>query len=286
MGLLDWFSILRRIGELFAPAMGIWRLPGESALVLVSGWLVGIYGAVAAMAIMPLSAVQVTILSVLTLTAHNLPVESTVQHRTGTPWWLVTGVRLATAALLGWIIALVIAGGTSAPATLARHAAAPQEHLAFGRFLLHWLASAGRLTLKIVLILLGLMLVTEWMRAHDLYRRLTRPIRPILRFLSLSESVAFLWITAIVLGLAYGSGLLMEEAKEPGRYRPQDLRDLNVSIGVCHSLFEDTALLVACGAGLFWITLPRLLAASLAVRVTRWIAPAGRVSPGPPGASR
>ena len=122
------------------------------------------------------------------------------------------------------------------------------------------------------------MLVTEWMRARDLYHRLTRPLRPLLRFLGLADSVAFLWITAMVLGLAYGSGLLMEEAKQEGAYRPQDLRDFNVSAGVCHSIIEDSALLATCGASLFWITIPRVVVAAAVTRLTRLIVPA-RESP-------
>ena len=270
VSLLDWVGLLAKIGRLLAPAMGAFGLPGEAALALVSGWLVGIYGGVAAMAIMPLGAAQATVLSLMLLTAHNLPVECAVQHKTGTPWWLSLTVRIATAAILGWICAAFLiplntrAGIVVLPAT-------PSAHGPFGSFLAHWALSAGKLTLKIFVILLSLMLVTEWMRAQDIYHRLARPLKPILSAMGLAPSVAFLWITAMVLGLAYGSGLLMEEAREQGRYRAADLRDLNISIGICHSVLEDTALLVAIGAGLFWITVPRLIAASIVVRVTRII---------------
>ncbi len=273
MSLLDWLGLLDKIGDLLGPLMQLWRVPGESAVILVSGWLVGIYGAVAAMAILPLSAGQITVLAVMTLTAHNLPVEATVQHRTGTPWWLMAIVRLVTGGVLGWIVAVATVREGAAP-SLAQPSAAVQATLGFGPFLLGWLRSAGSLALKVFVILIGLMLATEWMAAHDVYRRLARPLRPLLRFMGLSGAVAFLWITAIVLGLAYGSGLLMEEAREGDRYRPQDLRDLNVSIGLFHSLFEDSALLAACGASLFWITVPRMLVAAIVVRIVRWIAPA------------
>ncbi len=277
VGLLDWLTILRRIGEVLGPAMQIWRLPGEAAVVLVSGWLVGIYGAVASMAILPLSAPQITVLAVMTLTAHNLVVEGTVQHKTGTPWWVMLPVRLLTASILGWVVALIV---SPAGAAIASTSSLPPEigtlggRPPFGEFLFHWLRSAGTLTGKIVVILLALMLLTEWMRARDLYHRLAKPLRPLLRFLGLADSVAFLWITATVLGLAYGSGLLMEEARQPGAYRPQDLRDFNVSAGVCHSIVEDSALLAACGASLFWITVPRVIVAAAVTRLTRLIAPA------------
>jgi hypothetical protein len=271
VSLLDWLGILGWIGRLLAPAMGLFHLPGEAAVVLVSGWLVGIYGAVAAMAILPLSAAQITILSLMTLTAHNLPVETTVQHRTGTPWWLILCARLATSALLGWICGAAM-HATAGPAGMGAVPPAA-THTGFVPFLGHWIVSAGKLGAKILVILLALMLLTEWMRARDVYHRIAQPLRPLLRFMGLSPSVAFLWVTAMVLGLAYGSGLLMEEAREPGRYRRMDLRDLNISIGLCHSVLEDTALLVALGASLFWITIPRFMVAAVVVRFARLVTP-------------
>jgi hypothetical protein len=277
VGLLDWFGILRRIGDVLGPAMKIWHLPGEAAVVLVSGWLVGIYGAVAAMAILPLSVPQITVLAFMTLTAHNLVVEGTVQHKTGTPWWVMLPVRLLTASVFGFLISLIVSPADAAivsVSNLPRASAALGDRPSFAEFLLHWLRSAGTLSGKIVVILLALMLLTEWMRARDLYHRLVKPLRPLLRFLGLADSVAFLWITATVLGLAYGSGLLMEDARQPGAYRPQDLRDFNVSAGVCHSIVEDSALLAACGASLFWITIPRVIIAAAVTRFTRLIAPA------------
>jgi spore maturation protein SpmB len=271
VSLLDWTGLLAKIGRLLAPAMSTFGLPGEAALALVSGWLVGIYGGVAAMAILPLGHAQVTILSLMLLTAHNLPVECTVQHKTGTPWWLSLPVRIATAAVLGWVCAaFLIPNGARGEITIPP--SVPAAHASFGIFLEHWALSAGKLAIKILVILLGLMLVTEWMRAHDIYHRIARPLKPVLSAMGLAPSVAFLWITAMVLGLAYGSGLLMEEAREPGRYRAADLRDLNISIGICHSVLEDTALLFALGAGLLWITVPRFIAAAVVVRLTRIIA--------------
>lgn len=279
VSLMDWIGLLRWIGGMLGPAMTHWGLPGESAVVLVSGWLVGIYGAVASMSILPLTGAQVTILSIWSLTAHNLIVECGVQHRTGTPWWIMFLVRMIAGAALAWVAAMFLSGGDSASVAIGQGGsssgdAAVSARPALDAFLLHWGRSTLELAAKILVILIGLMLVTESMRARDLYRKLARPLRPLLRALGLDESVAFLWITAIVLGLAYGSGLLMEDAREPGRYRPRDLRDLNVSIGVCHSVLEDTALLVACGASLLWITVPRFVTAALAVRLIRWISPA------------
>lgn len=266
VSLLEWLGILPKIGALLSPAMSLFRLPGETAVALVSGWLVGIYGAVATMAFLHLTPAQITVFAVIMLTAHNLVVECAVQHRTGTPWWVMLAARLATAAALGWVVAVILMPHGPPPSAIEPQAAV---RAGFGAFLGHWAVGAGRLALKILLILLGLMLVTEWMRRNDLYHRLARPIRPLLLFLGLSPSVAFLWITGMVLGIAFGAGLLMDEAREPGRYRPGELHDLNVSLGLCHSLVEDTALFASVGAWVFWITIPRLVFAAIGVRVMR-----------------
>lgn len=272
VSILDWLGILSRIGMLLAPTMRLFHLPGEAAVALVSGWLVGIYGAVAAMSILHLSGSQISVLALMTLTAHNLPVETTVQHRTGTPWWLTISARIATSALLGWIAAAALHAVGADDGGAATRAIAPgAARSAFGPFLGHWAWGAGKLAAKILVILLALMLLTEWMRARDIYHRIAAPLRPVLAFMGLSGSVAFLWVTAMVLGLAYGSGLLMEEAREPGRYRPEELRALNISIGLCHSVLEDTALLASVGASLIWITIPRFIAAAIVVRLVRRI---------------
>ena len=128
------------------------------------------------------------------------------------------------------------------------------------------------------MILLGLMIATELMRAYGVIDALVRPVRPIVRFLGLSERVSFLWLTAIFLGIAYGASLIIQDAAEPGRFRPGDLRDLHVSIGLCHSVLEDTVLFVAIGASPFWILAPRPIAAALVVRAVRRLVPARPVA--------
>jgi hypothetical protein len=81
-----------------------------------------------------------------------------------------------------------------------------------------------------------------------------------------------MWMAGVLFGLAYGSGVLIAEART-GRVDKDSLLRLNLSLGISHSLVEDTVLFVAIGASLFWVLVPRMLAASamvwLYVLVTR-----------------
>ena len=57
----------------------------------------------------------------------------------------------------------------------------------------------------------------------------------------------------------------MEESRE-GTLSPEELETLHLSIGINHSLIEDTLLLVALGLSAFWLYVPRLLMAIVAVQ--------------------
>lgn len=273
VGLLRWTGALDTIAGLFAPVMGLFHLPGEAAVPLVTGNLGGIYALIGAMAMIPLDPESVTILSAMALVAHNLIIEGAVQHRTGTPWWYVVPVRLAASLVVGLVVAWSITALQAAelPALWIRfpspeaRAAVPASGT-FLEFLSGWGREAARLTVKIVLIVTAMMIATEWIRARGLMERMERGARPCLRFLGLHDSVAFPWLTAQILGVAFGGGLLLEEM-QVRRIAPRDVRGLHVSIGISHSLLEDTVLLMSIGASVFWIIVPRILVAALAVRL-------------------
>jgi len=88
--------------------------------------------------------------------------------------------------------------------------------------------------------------------------------------MGLSTNTAFLWIVAYVVGLAYGSAVLIEHRKE-NKISAKDADLLNHHIALSHSHLEDTALYLAIGVGLGWITLPRIALAVIAVWTVRWM---------------
>jgi len=295
VALLRWTGMLERLGAICAPAMALFRLPGEAAVALLSGYLAGIYALLGAMAMLPLSATSVTILGAIALVGHNLIIECAVQDRAGTPWWWMLGARVLTSLLVGacvaWSLAALEALGM--PALWPRNLpAAGRTAVPVAGSLLTMLAGWGReaslLMLKVVLVVTAMMVATEWMRQAGWIRRMERGALPILRLLGLRERVAFPWLTAQILGVTFGSGLLIEELRER-QIGARDVRALHTSIGISHSLLEDTILLVTVGASLFWIIVPRIVAASLAVRLSEplpWGLRSRDRAPAPGGSGR
>lgn len=133
-----------------------------------------------------------------------------------------------------------------------------------------WAASGIATSLKIVLVVAGLMLLQSLLTEFGVVGRMTRRLGPLLRVFGLPENTHFLWIVANTLGLAYGSAVIIDEV-ESGRLDRRAADLLNRHIAVSHSLLEDTLLFVAVGVGVFWITVPRVLIAVAVVWSVRLV---------------
>jgi spore maturation protein SpmB len=267
---LQWTGALAWIGRILAPAMGAFGLPGEAAIALVTGGVAGVYGAIAGASLGPPPAPQMTVLALMVLTAHNLLVESTVQAKSGTSGPRMALLRISVGLVLGALLWQILRHAEPGPiVTRPAAEAAAASAIPLATFALSWAAGAARLVLKIFVVIAALNVATELMRAYGVFDALTGRLRPVMRFLGLSERVAFLWLTANVLGLAFGAGLLIDETASARRYEPGELRDLHVSIAISHSLLEDTVLFLAVGASFFWIVAPRPVVAAIVVRAAR-----------------
>jgi len=82
-------------------------------------------------------------------------------------------------------------------------------------------------------------------------------LRPFLRVLGISKEVTNLTIIGITLGLSFGGGLLISEAKR-GHTAARDVFTAIMLLNLLHSLIEDTLLTMLIGADfytIFWGTI-------------------------------
>ena len=89
-----------------------------------------------------------------------------------------------------------------------------------------------------------------------------------LKILGLEKKVGMLWLTAVIFGLLYGAAVIVEETKK-GNFTREELKQLQVSIGINHSMLEDPALFLSLGLSPFWLWVPRILAAIIAVHLLK-----------------
>ena len=78
-------------------------------------------------------------------------------------------------------------------------------------------------------------------------------------------------MTAVIFGLTYGGAVIVEEARQ-GHISKEELEELQLSIGINHSMVEDPFLFLTFGISAFWLWVPRLITAMAATRLlTLWV---------------
>jgi hypothetical protein len=263
--LLQVTGVLDLLGVAFKPVFGVLGLPPEAALVYATSCLLNIYSCIAVIETLGLTGRAVTILALMCLIAHNLPVESAVQQKANSKAWKMVVLRLAVSLAAGLALSLLLPAD-EVQAAPTQHAAAAASSLghAFGQ----WGIAVSKLCAKIMVLITLLMILERILAEFGVSRLLSRLLKYPLMLLGLPPSTAFLWVVANTLGLAYGAGVIVDNVKR-GELPRKDADLLNHHIGVCHSLLEDTCLFVAIGVPVLWITVPRILMAAAVVWIKR-----------------
>jgi hypothetical protein len=63
--------------------MRLINLPGEAALPIISGVLIGPYATIAIVTVIPFSLEQITLIAIFSMIAHSLIIEGIIQHKSG-----------------------------------------------------------------------------------------------------------------------------------------------------------------------------------------------------------
>jgi len=268
--LLSYSGWMDRIDFFLQPVMSFLNLPSMAALPILVGTLTGIYGGIASMVMLPLTSEQMTLIAVFILISHNLVQEGIIQAKSGIHPLKATLFRLTASVITVIVVArflkpdtlAVISEGMSVMSEgMSRAAVQPLMSM-----LKIWFIASFYLCIKMFLIIMALMILLGIMKSFNIIHHIVRVISPVLKAMGLNHKVGILWITAAVFGIAYGAVVIVEEAKE-GNFDRQELEKLHISIGINHSMVEDPALFLTLGLNAFWLWVPRLLTAVLAVHL-------------------
>ncbi len=265
--LLAWSGWLHQADFLLRPVMQLLDLPAVAALPLLIGMLCNIYGGIAAMVVLPLTEAQMTLIAIFLLTCHSLIQEGVIQGKSGLHPLKATVLRLTAAVITVLCVAPFLDASQVAEVVSQTATTHSQPFLIM---LKDWGVVTAGITVKMFGIIMALLILLEVLKALGWIDHVVRALRPMLKALGLSQEVGFLWVTAAVFGLSYGAAVIVEEAKA-GHLTKEELEGLQLSIGINHSMVEDPALFMSLGLSAFWLWVPRLLMAMLAVRLlTLW----------------
>lgn len=261
VGVIDWLAAY------LSPVFSYIGLSGDSAFVFLTSIFLPLYPTIAVMTTLTLTLREATILAVMCLVSHNLPVECSVAHKTGSRFGEIVVFRifmsLVAAIVLNWLMPQ-----SDAPFNFLSMGGA--EVTSWGMLFTQWLTSSLTLIITIVLIVTALMVLQRVLEEFGWMHRIAHSLSPLMRLFGLPSGCSLLWLTGNVVGMAYGAAIMIDEV-EQGRLTRHEANLVNHHLGVSHSLLEDTMLFVAMGISFWWIFLTRLILAMIAVWTMRGI---------------
>lgn len=259
VGVIDWLA-----GYL-SPVFSYIGLSGDSAFVFLTSIFLPLYPTIAVMTTLTITLREATILAVMCLISHNLPVECSVAHKTGSRFGEIVAFRIAmsfvSAIVLNWLLP-----HSNVPFTFL--ASTTTKVASWGMLFTQWFTSSLTLVVTIVLIVSALMILQRVLEEFGWMHRIAHSLSPLMRLFGLPPGCSLLWLTGNVVGMAYGAAIMIDEV-EQGRLTRDEANLVNHHLGVSHSLLEDTMLFVAMGISFWWLFLTRLILAMVAVWAMR-----------------
>ncbi|AKH19353.1 hypothetical protein [Sedimenticola thiotaurini] len=253
--LLEELGGVEVIAWLLGPVMTLVGLPESMSLVWATTLMTNIYtGMVIFFNQAPLeqlTVAQVTVLGTMMLLAHTLPIEARIAQKAGVRLAVTLFIRLFSAVLLGYILHHLYAWGDwlQEPARMVWQPAETDTGL------IAWAVSQLE-SLGVILVIISLLLTSlKLLRLLGVERLLQWLLQPLLRMMGIGRAATTITIVGFTLGIAFGGGLLIKEARA-GHVPYRDVFSAMTLLALCHSMIEDTLLILLLGAdmsGIFWM---------------------------------
>lgn len=261
--ILSRLGLIEAMAPALAPLMALFGLPPELGLAWLTGMLVGIWAAVPMVFVLlplgALSTADITVFSALLLFAHALPIEQKIIQRAGPGFAITTLLRVGGGIFYAFLLHQLLSAtgwlaGSMDPAWIPMAADAGWTGFFVG---------LGKAMAMMLAILLALSFAMEILRVTGVMAGLMRLLAPVLRLAGIRGEAAELTSVGLFLGISYGGGLLIREARS-GAISPRQVFISCVFMGFAHSVIEDTAIVMSVGANIWGVLAGRVVFAILA----------------------
>lgn len=264
---LGYFGILAYMADFLDPLFVYLGLPGSTAIIFLTSIFLPLYAPIAIITSMSITLRELTILALMCQIAHNLPVESAIQGKTGTTFRSMTILRIVMSIVAGFILNLLLPKEMGMPLFAQTDIVVVNS---IGELLILWLKSSLNIAVLLSAIIFSLNLLYNILNHYNLISKLSKGLNPILKFFGLPENTGFLLLIGYIVGVAYGGALMMDQMKS-GEVSRTDANLLNHHLALSHSVIEDNLLFVALGVSIWWILGVRLTLAWIVVWLRRFM---------------
>lgn len=264
---------IKYIAMALEPLMELVGLPASMGLVWATTMLTGIYGGMIIFISMAnqesLTVAQVTVLGSMMLIAHALPIELRIIQKAGVRVLYVFSLRVFGALLLGFILHKTYSMGDVLNQA---NQAIWNPVLSTDKSLMAWALNQLKTFSQVFVIIAILMTFLKLLKISGIENLIASALQPLLRLIGLSKNTTSITIIGVLLGIIYGGGLLINEAKSGKISKTEVLGSLTL-LALLHSVIEDTILIMLMGAhisgALFFRVMFALILTSIIIRLIK-----------------
>ena len=247
--ILDELGFVEILNKFFAPLMFLLGLPEAISLVFTTSMLTSPYAGLIVFSGLPadmsFTAAQASVLGLLILFTHSLPIEVIICRKAGVRARAMIFIRLGLGVLSCYLLNLFfqLTGYMNYPATvlLPSLESAPD--------LLSWALSQLKGLGMIFIIIIALVILLDFLKYIGVERLIEKALKPFLNFLGVGEKASTIAVVGVTLGIGFGAGLLIKEVKT-GKLHYKDVFGVLVLVGMLHSIIEDTAVVSLIGSNI------------------------------------
>jgi hypothetical protein len=248
--LMLYLDLMQSIAFVFEPISNILNLPEKSSLAIAVGLLFQLYGAIAVGASIGLNVYEWTILGLFLGVAHSLPVESAILKKLGISWRFSIIFRLGMAYIIILPMQFIPAELFFEDPNLVHTMINPitiVENASFFSFVLSTIANSLILAGEIIIVVSFALLLNQLIKSLKIVQNFEHSMSHII---SLS--------TGTLLGITYGSAILIKEAKYLSK---KQILSICCFLMIAHALIEDPLIFLIFGANIYVLIGFRLLLA-------------------------
>ena len=247
--ILDELGFVEILNNFCAPLMLLLGLPEAISLVFTTSMLTSPYAGLIVFsglpADMPFTAAQASVLGLLILFTHSLPIEVIICRKAGVRARAMIFIRLGLGILSCYLLNLFfqVTGYMNYPATILL------PSLESAPDLFSWGLSQLKGLGMIFIIIIALVIILDFLKYIGVERLIEKALKPFLNFLGVGEKASTIAVVGVTLGIGFGAGLLIKEVKT-GKLHYKDVFGVLVLVGMLHSIIEDTAVVSLIGSNI------------------------------------
>lgn len=244
---LELIGAIPFLAKFLEPLTSFIGIDGSLGLVWMAAILVNIYAGLAAFAslqaIFDYSVAETTILGLIILIAHSLPIEVAIAKKSRISWIFNLSFRFINAIVAGKILNLIFTKYELFNEPNQSVLQVPNELVSN----FEWATLQIQNFFIIFLIIFFIISIINVFKSLGVWSLIINIMKIPLSYLGMSEKVANIILIGLTLGISFGGGFLIEESKKNNISKKDILLSLSF-LSLCHSIIEDTILILLLGS--------------------------------------